>query len=51
MNLYQIAQQVTDEVLGKGTYKQINKFDPGKGETRQSYPEPAKRKRKTRRNP
>lgn len=50
MNLYQIAQQVTDEVLGKDAYKRLNKFDPSKGETRQSDAPKAK-KRKVRKNP
>lgn len=33
MNLFRIAQQATDEVLGKGAYVKLNKFDPSRGET------------------
>lgn len=47
--LYRIAQEVTDKVLGKGMYKKLNKFDPGKGETRQVSV--IRVKRKIRRNP
>ena len=52
MNLYQLAQQITDDVLGKGTYKRLNKFDPSMGETRQKItPAPTpKKRRKTKRN-
>jgi hypothetical protein len=52
MNLYQIAQQVTDEFLGKGAYVELNKFDPSKGETHafgkdpKPNKPPAKKKRK-----
>lgn len=35
LKLFQIAQEVTDKVLGPGTYKKMNKFDPSKGETHQ----------------
>jgi hypothetical protein len=28
MNLYEIARQVTDEVLGEGTYAELNKTNP-----------------------
>lgn len=31
MNLYDIAREVTDEVLGEGTYAQINKNNPDPG--------------------
>jgi hypothetical protein len=34
-NMYQIAQEITDEVLGKGAYVKMNKFDPSKGQTHQ----------------
>jgi hypothetical protein len=34
-NLYQVAQQVTDEVLGEGAYVKLNGFDPAKGQTHQ----------------
>jgi hypothetical protein len=44
MNLYRIAQQITDDVFGKGTYKRVNKFDPSKGET---YKDENKLKKKT----
>jgi hypothetical protein len=44
--LFQAAQKVTDEVLGKGTYKRINHFDPSKGETHQK--ETPKHKKRTR---
>lgn len=30
-NLYDIARQVTDEVLGEGTYEEINKSNPNPG--------------------
>lgn len=36
-NLYQLAQEITDKVMGKGTYVKLNKFDPSKGETRQQH--------------
>lgn len=32
-NLFRLAQEVTDKVLGKGTYRKLNKFDPSSGET------------------
>jgi len=45
MSLFKIAQQVTDEVLGKGTYKRMNRFDPSKGQTCAGE-KPTKRKKK-----
>lgn len=44
MNLYQVAQQATDEVLGKGAYKRLNHFDPSKGETYAAMREPQTKK-------
>lgn len=32
-NLYQIAQDVTDEVFGPGAYEAVNGFNPAIGET------------------
>jgi hypothetical protein len=44
VSLFRIAQEVTDNVLGKGTYKRINGFDPSADETRAfQKPEPSKR--------
>lgn len=33
LKLFQIAQRVTDETFGPGTYVRQNGFDPSKGET------------------
>jgi|SRR6185503_462830 len=38
MALYRLAQGVTDKVLGEGTYKKMNHFDPSKGETHGTKP-------------
>jgi hypothetical protein len=55
MNLYQLAQQITDDVLGKGSYIRLNKFDPSRGETHQQFKEAPlpklRHKREPKRNP
>jgi hypothetical protein len=33
LKMFQLAQEITDEVFGKGTYALQNHFDPSKGET------------------
>lgn len=33
IRMYQLAQEITDEILGPGTYVGLNHFDPSKGET------------------
>ena len=45
LSLFQLAQRITDEVLGKDYYRRANKFDPSKGETYQQ-PSVAKPKEK-----
>jgi len=33
LRLYQLAQKITDDVFGAGTYVGLNKFDPSQSET------------------
>jgi hypothetical protein len=47
-NLYQLAQEITDKVLGSGTYKRLNHFDPSKGETHSKALATSKLRRKSR---
>lgn len=48
--MFQIAQQVTDKVLGKGAYQHLNGFNPANGETyKKESPQKPKAKNKKKR--
>jgi hypothetical protein len=48
LTLWRIAQEVTDKVLGKGTYQKVNGFSPAKGETHKTEQPKKRRKRNPR---